>query len=364
MFDPENLDPPRVARCRKCHYVIEGLAPVGVCPECNRVYDRTDESSFTYKPPFLCWRYWAPRFLAALLVGIGLVALDFFYFGAWGVTAWLGVPIVAGVILGYGFRLSKWILPALCVLLTIGLAVGVVTLNVAGVFCGLMLSMIYLLPVLLGAFCGFMVRDVLKLTPFGQRWHLPVLAAGAGIIIVLLGRGPARRPVESVSTSLVIPASPAVAWDALLFYEEVEHAPPFLLRVGLARPLHTQGRCNAPGDTTVCIYNKGHITKRATEVVDHKRLAFDIVDQKIGYEHDVRLTGGSFEFEALEANATLVTLTTSYEPRLGPRWIWRSGERYAVQLLHGHVLEGMRRRALQSTTPVATSAMESHAHHD
>lgn len=297
-------------------------------------------------------------------MGTGLVAFDFFVLGGWGVSVWFGVPIVAGVILGYGFRLSKWFLPAFCTLLALGLIGGVISLNVAGVFCGLMLAVIYLVPVMLGGLFGFMLRERLKHSKFRQRWHLPVLAAGAGIIIVLLGRGPAQRPVESVSTRLIIPASPAVVWDALLFYEDVEHPPPFLLRVGLARPLHTQGRCNAPGDTTVCIYNKGHITKRATEVVDSKRLAFDIVDQKIGYEHDVRLTGGSFEFEAVGADATLVTLTTSYEPRLGPRWIWRAGERYAVHLLHGHVLEGMRRRALQSTTPVATSAMEPDAHHD
>jgi len=84
-------------------------------------------------------------------------------------------------------------------------------------------------------------------------------------------------------------------------------------------------------------------------VTSNELLRFDVIEQHIGYERDVRLIDGSFKFEALSPDRTRVTLTTRYEPLLTPRLIWRWGERIAVHTLHAHVLEGMRRGAESSS---------------
>ena len=121
----------------------------------------------------------------------------------------------------------------------------------------------------------------------------------------------------------------------------MRHDPPILLRIGLVRPVSTTGASAAPGDVKVCIYNRGRISKRITAASAPNLLAFEVIEQQIGYERDVRLIGGSFELAPEGDAATRVRLTTVYEPLLTPRWCWRPAERLAVRLLHGHVLEGM-----------------------
>ena len=56
-----------------------------------------------------------------------------------------------------------------------------------------------------------------------------------------------------------------------MFYEEVKHQPPLILRIGLAHPLYTIGSSEHVGDVKTCVYNKGHITKRITEVEPGRR---------------------------------------------------------------------------------------------
>ena len=103
----------------------------------------------------------------------------------------------------------------------------------------------------------------------------------------------------------------------------------------------------------VNIPNKGHITKRVTEVRSPELLAFDVIEQSIGYERDVRLISGSFELSPDGATHTRITLNTTYQPLLGPRWAWALGEDYAIHTLHSHVLEGMRLHAETSNRPTA-----------
>jgi hypothetical protein len=186
----------------------------------------------------------------------------------------------------------------------------------------------------------------MKGSRFSQRSYLPVLFfVGASVAWSWIEGPPPKRVAESVSTEVVLSASPQEAWDSIMFYEDVTHEPPWILKVGLARPLHTSGSSQKVGDIKRCLYNKGPITKRITAIEPRKRLEFEVIEQQIGYERDVRLVGGSFEFEDLGDGRTRVRATTRYEPRLGPRVAWRGAERYAVHTLHGYVLEGMRLRA-------------------
>jgi hypothetical protein len=209
--------------------------------------------------------------------------------------------------------------------------------------------------VLVGIMLGATLRLTLKATGFSQRWYLPILMLAAAVLYgVLEGRPPAGAPTEFVSTARVIDAPVEACWDAIMFYEEVKHDPPWLLRVGLARPLRIQGRCSTVGDVRICTYDRGRISKLVTEVRPGERLAFDVIEQGIGYERDVRMRGGSFDFESIGPKYTRITLTSEYEPRLWPRWAWRAGERYAIRLLHRHVLEGMRLKA-ESRAAVAAA---------
>lgn len=131
-----------------------------------------------------------------------------------------------------------------------------------------------------------------------------------------------------------------------MFYEEVHHPRPFLMRFILPRPLYTFGKAEHVGDMKVCVYSKGRLVKRITQSQTQETLAFDVIEQTHIENRSVVLKSGSFQFTPIDAGQTSVTLSTTYQPLLGPRWAWRWAERIGVHTLHGYVLEGMRLKSI------------------
>jgi hypothetical protein len=329
-----------VPRCRTCYYVLENL-PEPRCPECGSAFDLNDPATYTLKPPLVRWKWWLPGLL--LSVGAGLALYLFIIpFAGFGMASTLVVPLSAGAILGYCCRVRTFLLVLLAGILATSLFFGCVSFNYTGVLCGLMLAGIGLGPITLGLLLGAGLRQSLKRSRFDQRWHLPLIAfLLLPVGVALVERATYRRaPVEMVTTTVVLAVPADRAWDAIQFYEDVRHGPPPLFRVGMPRALYASGRVAAVGDVRTCVYDKGRLTKRVTEVEPGRRLAFAVVEQ--GFErHSMTLVGGGFELEPVGADRTRVTLWTTYRPHLGPRWCWRGLESYTVHTLHGHVLRGM-----------------------
>lgn len=338
--DPSPQGPPR---CIACAYVLVGLPTPGRCPECARDFDLRDASTFTTLRPFLGWKYWASGVAVAGGVGLVLLVVDFLVLGAAGWSVWLGTPLVMGLVCGYYARVRTYALGLLSLLLLAVLLLLVAGAGIGGVFCAMVLAGFAAVPIAIGAGAGHVARLVMKAKGYDLRRPLVLLlllGAGIGMGVVDRLTTPARG-VRVVSTERVIEQPIDLVWAGVMFYEEVRHDPPLILRVGLVRPLRTEGTINGPGDVKVCVYNKGRLTKRAAVVAPPRLLEFEVIEQRIGYERDVRLTGGSFSLEPLGPGRTRVTLSTRYEPLLSPRGMWAWGEDWAVHTLHGHVLEGM-----------------------
>lgn len=339
---------PGTPRCVKCAYALDGLPSPSVCPECGRDFDLADDRTFTRRAPFLRWKFWAPALIAAVLTGTILFAVLAFTMQNWGWAMWVATPTAAGVVLGYRLRTGVWMLGMfwlVCVMVLVGSIAG---LGLAGVYCAMVLGLLLMFPVGFGALGGGLLRWHLKRTRFSQRDYLPIVIVAALPLIWGLLEGPVQPgDIETIVTTEVIEAPREACWQGLVFYEEVKHRPPLILRIGLAHPLFATGSSRRVGDVKTCVYNKGWITKRVTEAAPGKRLAFEVISQSIGYERDVQLTGGSFEFRDLGFERTEVRLSTSYRPLLSPRFAWRPFEGIAVHTLHRHVIEGIRRNAAE-----------------
>ena len=338
-------------RCLSCGYVLLGLQDTR-CPECGRSFNLNDPRTFSTKPLFVRWKFWLPGVVVALAGGLVLYVLILAVAG-WGVAASIVAPFCVGAVVGYGSRVEPLLLVVLALGVMAGIIFGLFGLGFVGVFCGAVVGIVALVPVLFGALCGYIVRVRLRDSDFEQRWYFPTLLLMVAPLACGVGEGLAARPraLESVVTSVDIPAPLGRTWNSVMMYEEVRHKPPWLLQYGLPRPLYAHGTTSHVGDTKVCVYTKGHLTKRVTERVPMKRLAFDVVEQDRIETNSVRLTGGSFEFHRVDDGQTRVALTTTYRPKLGPRFIWRPFERIAVHTLHRHVLEGMRAEATQPLDP-------------
>ncbi len=348
-----SADEQRARRCRNCWYVLEGLPSPGDCPECSVWFDLSDPSAHTLKLPYIGWKFWLPVWIAAGIGGVLTVLIVVLVQQNWGAALWIGVPLSMGMFVGYigRFRAAGYVIAALtfamCFFLTL------VSLSLAGAFCGLSLAAILFGPLVAGAFVGWVMRRLLRASRFSQRDYLASLLFLLIPVVWASIEGPGRfGPAESITTREVVTAPVNAAWRGIVFFEDVRRRPPLILRIGLAHPLHTYGRSTGVGDRKTCVYNRGHITKEVVEIQDGRLLAFRVVEQNIGYEHDVRLIGGQFAMDPLDEMRTEVALTTTYEPRLAPRFVWRPFERLAVHTLHRHVIGaiGDRARELEGST--------------
>ena len=338
---------PLPKRCLRCFYILDGL-PETRCPECGLGFDPADPRTYSIKPPFIWWKYWLPGFLLAVTLGL-VACLWLLYTSGYGWSTALLIPFCLGCTIGYGCKVRSFLIFLLLVgaLFTVGL--GLYTAHAVGLFCGLVFSGVAVGPAVLGGIFGMSLRSSLKRSRFSQKQWLPLFFLWLIPVAGAFVEGRHHYPNETIETSMIIPASVANAWDGVMFFEEVQHQPPLLLRLLLPRPLYTSGGTQYVGDIKYCVYSKGRLVKKITRRQEGRLLAFDVIEQVNIETKSVRLTAGEFRFQSLGPTETRVTLATEYQPLLGPRFAWRWAESWATHTLHRHVLEGMKRKAIEAS---------------
>ena len=343
-------DSPWPRHCLRCNtrLHVHPLADEGPskCPRCGLPYMPDDPVTYATRPRRWQWNLWVPGLLIAVLAGVLAYAraVDQDVLGA---TAFFGVPFAVGMILGFTTRVRFWLTLALSLFAIACIAFALVSMSVSGLFCGAMLGAIFLVPALVGAGVGWIVRLVAREAAWDRRRFafLTVfvgLPFGAGEVEARL---PFARPIAEVRTGATFDVPAAAAWDGIMFYEQVEHEPPLLLKLALPRPVRCEGSKAAVGDVARCLYVRGSMVKTITRREEPRLLAFAVSEQHLHFEHDVELIDGSFLLRPLGEGRTRVVLTTRYRRLLRPAWLWQPMEREIIHALHGHVLEGMRRRA-------------------
>lgn len=300
------------------------------------------------------------------LLGGAFVGGVLIFSGNWGSALWIAVPLSCGVLVGYGTSISTGVKVALVFCIGLSLIFGLMSFSLAGVFCGVVLAGIGLGPLVIGALAGAALRYRLQMSDFSQRDHFPIWLVLLLPLIWGLIEGPPSpsATIQTVSTARVVQFPIQKCWDALMFYEDVQHQAPWIIRTGLATPVSSEGVLTGIGDQRTCHYTTGRIVKQVTAFDPPNHLSFDVIEQTDVYEHDAQLIGGSFEFIRVDENTTRILLTTTYRPRLSPRFAWEPFERFAVRGLHNHVLEGIERAVGQGGLeyPVVTPG-EAHDDH-
>ena len=355
--------------CLRCYQDLgvvvdpgEAAADGAVCVNCGLQYDPQDGQTFisfgalstraSYLLAFLCLSFGA---------GFFLISSDYNEGVGWALV--LGLPSCLGAVLGYTSsprRFRIWQKAIIGILLFFGLLLLVFFVSQLaifkassvsdygfGMFCAVMLGVVFILPFLLGDWIGYVIRRRDERKKRSGKWVKIVifllLPFGLDALERLL---PRDEDLASVETQVVFFASQERAWNSIVFYEQIEHEPPFLLRLALPRPVGTTGGKAAVGDTSRCVYENGYLVKKITEREEGRLLGFRVIEQKIHFEHDLELREGSFRIDPGPGPGTsLVTLATTYRRLTYPAFIWQPAETLVLHTLHGHVLEGMRANA-------------------
>jgi hypothetical protein len=296
--------------------------------------------------------------VVSALLGLlcNLIAVD--AINVYGTTLFFFAPALmgfAGSILFARWNGSITILQSLGVtLLALLLAASVLLLvNWEGLICLAMAAPIALVAGAIGGAVGT------SLASRGTK-NLPSGTALLVLIFPIVAWGEGRlqpaAPASVVTTSIVLPATPAEIWPHLQNFT-IEAEPAFIgFRAGIAYPLATRTIGTGVGAARACILSTGTMAERITAWNPPHLLAFDVLStpppmfemspfREIHppHLHDTYVSKrGEFRLEALVDGSTRLIGTSWYEQRLWPGWYWLAYSDAVVRAVHARVYEQIR----------------------
>jgi hypothetical protein len=133
-----------------------------------------------------------------------------------------------------------------------------------------------------------------------------------------------------------------------MFYEQIEHEPPWLLRLLLPIPVRSEGQKEVVGDVATCVYAQGHLLKCVTQIKPLELYEFKVVEQQLVFGGGLRLLGGSYVLRFVSAERTEVSVTTRYISVKQPRWLWRPIEAVVCHAFHRYLLSAIQKKGAAS----------------
>jgi hypothetical protein len=95
------------------------------------------------------------------------------------------------------------------------------------------------------------------------------------------------------------------------------------------------------GDTRLVDFHNGRVTATVTESQFPKHFEFTLALESHGpefFNHWVKFEKSSFDFTPVAPGVTRVTHTTTYVPRVFPRWYFQPVESYLSHTLQSYML--------------------------
>ena len=176
------------------------------------------------------------------------------------------------------------------------------------------------------------------------------------IPVCLLFDGNATPLVYPVTTSVVVNATPERVWKYVVAFPEIQDAPDWMLRTGLAYPIRTRIAGSGAGVARSCELSTGTVRDRVVLWNEARLLRFEVTETPpamremglYGPIHPKHLKGyyiskeGQFELTALPGGRTLVVGTSWYQHGLWPAAYWRLWSDAVVHHIHRRVLNHIR----------------------
>ena len=296
---------------------------------------------------------------AGALAGIFTVAIGVMGLKTYGGSIFLGVPFVAGLISAVvtnriaprGRR--ETILVGQAALLLI--AAMALLLAFEGGICLAMAVPIASPIAMMGSIVGRLLAHRDQPPSFTHiSMSLLAVSLGSGIEAAM----PAV-PTRIVLTSVEIAASPGRVWEQVVSFREIERAPAWYFRTGLAYPLRARLEGTGVGAVRHCEFTTGTFVEPITVWEEPRVLAFDVKTQPpplhewSPYAHVYaphldgffRTTHGEFRLVRLAPNRTRLEGRTWYSLEMQPSIYWNAMADTILHAIHRRVLEHVKAAA-------------------
>jgi hypothetical protein len=171
----------------------------------------------------------------------------------------------------------------------------------------------------------------------------------------------AKPPVYSVTTSMVVNATPEKIWKYVVAFPDIGEAPDWVLGTGVAYPIRTRIAGTGIGSPRNCDLSTGTLDERVVIWDEPRVLRFVVISTPAAmterglygpispkHVHGYYIgRAGQFEMTPLAEGKTLVTGTSWYQHGLWPAGYWRLWSDLVVHHVHRRVLTHIRELAEQ-----------------
>lgn len=273
----------------------------------------------------------------------------------YGFVLFFSSPVVAGAAAGFVFNLRQ----RHSIMATIGM---IIVMNFVSF--GLMLAV-----GLDGAICLLMAFPLLgPLSVVGAMVGSAIATAGLrpgvnerrgmiGMMILLpiclsLESFDAQSPLHRVTTTVDIAAPPAIVWQQVIAFPEIEDEMAWYFRLGIACPLSARIDGQGVGATRHCEFTTGTFVEPITVWNSPEVLAFDVASQPQPMKEWTPFTDlhpphldkgfvskrGEFRLQPIAGGKTRLYGTTWYEIDVRPRLYWKCWADPTIHAIHRRVL--------------------------
>jgi uncharacterized membrane protein YhaH (DUF805 family) len=306
--------------------------------------------------------------LGATVVALLAVLVSIVAFGTYGVTLFVATPFIQGMVVGWAFnrRETRSLAETVSVVwLSLVLVAGAILLfALEGALCVAMALPLAAIVALLGGMIGRTIANQRGPTGLGYAAVLFVLPAGA-----FMEKISTVAPTYEVVTSVDVAAPPAVVWNRVVKFDEIQERPAWYFRAGIAYPIRATIAGSGPGAIRRCEFSTGAFVEPITVWDEPRRLAFDVVEQppplrelsiysKVyaphinGYFSSSR---GEFRLIPIAGGHTRLEGHTWYSVAVYPQGYWRATSEVLLHQIHLRVLRQVKRESESALTTTMVS---------
>lgn len=288
------------------------------------------------------------------IVGLSLVAISVYVLKGYGVSLFVGTPLIIGTLTAYiynregmkTFGATLWA-TSLTLILTGG---GLLLLAMEGAIC---IAMAVPIAVPLAAIGAFIGRETA--TRWNPRAVTPNVFAIIGLFPLMASieaAVPYEREAHVVLTTVEVNAPPEAIWPYLIEFPDLQEPEEWFFKLGIAHPLRARLEGRGVGAVRYCQFSTGDFVEPITTWDEPNRLAFDVQFQPLPmkelspYEqiHAPHLDGfvrsekGEFRLVRLENGKTRLEGRTWYKANIKPAAYWEIYSDYFIHEIHIRVL--------------------------
>lgn len=282
--------------------------------------------------------------------------------GTYGWTLFVMLPSIAGALGTW-----SWQPPTIRRTVEVTAIIGAIecslflVLGVEGLICVVMAIPILIPLTIVGGLLAYWARTLTN----------PKQPAALGLLLpmTLLFDINATPPVYSVTTSMIVNATPEQVWPNIVAFPDIAAQPDWILSTGVAYPIRTRIEGSGVGAARMCDLSTGTVEERVAIWDQPRLLRFTVTATPpamretglYGPIYPKHLNGyyvgkqGQFQLTPLPGGRTLIVGTSWYQHGLWPAEYWRWWSDTVVHHVHQRVLEHIRQLSETPSTPVYPS---------